>query len=155
VLWLGDGIEGDDTDGHVDDLSRFTDPHTVVTVVEEDPQDKNHGPLKDNLERLRGMRDQDGQPFRVVTLPMPKAMWVEDQRLPASYEFHIANNVVDAAVRPPDIRPTLEDLFPPPIHGINRWISLGAHSTASRSNGQHRLGATPPAPPAPSTRTTQ
>jgi agmatine deiminase len=117
VLWLGDGIEGDDTDGHVDDLSRFTDPDTVVTVVEEDPQDRNHEPLKDNLERLRGMRDQDGQPFRVVTLPMPKAMWVEDQRLPASYaNFYIANKVVLMPLYDPtrddQARATLEELFP-------------------------------------------
>lgn len=117
VLWLGDGIEGDDTDGHVDDLSRFTDPHTVVTVVEEDPEDKNYGPLKENLERLRGMRDQDGKPFRVVALPMPKPMWVEDQRLPASYaNFYIANKVVLMPLYDPtrddQARATLEDLFP-------------------------------------------
>jgi agmatine deiminase len=125
VLWLGDGIEGDDTDGHVDDLTRFTDPRTVVTVVEEDPQDKNHEPLKDNLERLRGMRDQDGQPFRVVTLPMPKAMWVEDQRLPASYaNFYIANKVVLMPLYDParddQARATLEELFPTRrVIGIN------------------------------------
>ncbi len=125
VLWLGDGIEGDDTDGHVDDLSRFTDPHTVVTVVEEDPQDKNHEPLKENLERLRTMRDQDGQPFRVVTLPMPKSMWVEDQRLPASYaNFYIANKVVLMPLYDParddQARATLEELFPTRrVIGIN------------------------------------
>ena len=57
ILWLGDGIEGDDTDGHVDDLSRFVDESTVVTVVEEDPRDRNYAPLRENLERLRRMRD--------------------------------------------------------------------------------------------------
>jgi agmatine deiminase len=95
ILWLGDGIEGDDTDGHVDDLTRFVDENTVVTVVEDDPRDRNYTPLKENLERLRGMRDQDGRPFRIVTLPMPPAMHYEEQRLPASYaNFYIANNVV-------------------------------------------------------------
>jgi agmatine deiminase len=117
VLWLGDGIEGDDTDGHVDDLTRFTDPRTVVTVVEEDPLDKNHEPLKENLKRLRAMRDQDGRPFRVVTLPMPGAMWVEDQRLPASYaNFYIANKIVLMPLYDPardaEARATLEELFP-------------------------------------------
>src|SRR5207247_7758214 len=66
ILWLGDGIEGDDTDGHVDDLTRFVDPDTVVTAVEDDPRDANHAPLRDNLARLRAMTDQDGRPLRIV-----------------------------------------------------------------------------------------
>lgn len=95
VLWLGDGIEGDDTDGHVDDLTRFVAPDTVVTVVEPDPADPNHRPLKENRERLQGMTDQDGRPLRVLELPMPPRMDHEDQRLPASYaNFYIANGVV-------------------------------------------------------------
>jgi agmatine deiminase len=95
ILWLGEGIEGDDTDGHVDDLSRFTDPSTIVTVVEDDPRDANYRPLRDNLERLRQMRDQDGRPFRIVTLPMPPALYQDGQRLPASYaNFYIANGLV-------------------------------------------------------------
>jgi agmatine deiminase len=95
VLWLGDGIEGDDTDGHIDDLTRFVDPSTVVTVLEEDPRDSNYKPLKDNLDRLKTMRDQDGKPLRIVTLPMPPALHHDNQRLPASYaNFYIANNVV-------------------------------------------------------------
>ncbi|NOT07220.1 MAG: agmatine deiminase family protein, partial [Gemmatimonadales bacterium] len=95
ILWLGDGIEGDDTDGHVDDLTRFIGPSTVVTVVEEDPADPNYAPLQDNLVRLRTMADQDGDPLRVVTLPMPPAMYQDGQRLPASYaNFYIANEVV-------------------------------------------------------------
>jgi agmatine deiminase len=95
ILWLGDGIEGDDTDGHVDDLTRFVDPRTVVTVVEEDPGDPNYGPLSENLERLRHMSDQDGEPLRIVTLPMPRPVWYDGQRLPASYaNFYIANEVV-------------------------------------------------------------
>jgi len=95
ILWLGDGIEGDDTDGHVDDLARFVSHDTIVTVVEEDPADTNHAVLQENLERLRHMRDQDGQPFRIVELPMPRRIEVEDQRLPASYaNFYIANDRV-------------------------------------------------------------
>jgi len=95
ILWLGDGIAGDDTDGHVDDLARFVDPGTVVTMVEEDPADENHAPLQDNLRRLQAMRDQDGQPLRIVTLPMPRPLYHDGQRLPASYaNFYIANGVV-------------------------------------------------------------
>jgi agmatine deiminase len=95
VLWLGDGIEGDDTDGHVDDLARFVNPTTVVTVVEDDPQDANHLPLRENLARLRSMRDERGHPLRVVELPMPGRMEHEGQRLPASYaNFYIANRLV-------------------------------------------------------------
>ena len=117
ILWLGDGIAGDDTDGHVDDLTRFTDPSTLVTVVEDDPADENHEPLKENLARLREMTDQDGNPFRVVTLPMPRAMYQDGQRLPASYaNFYIANGVVllptyDPA-RDEQARATLQGLFP-------------------------------------------
>jgi agmatine deiminase len=95
VLWLGDGIVGDDTDGHVDDIARFTDPTTVVTVVEEDPSDANYGLLQDNLQRLRLMKDQDGRPLRIVELPMPGVVEHEGQRLPASYaNFYIANGRV-------------------------------------------------------------
>lgn len=95
ILWLGDGIEGDDTDGHVDDLTRFVNAGTVVTVVEEDPADSNWAPLQDNLARLRSMTDQDGHLLQVVPLPMPPAMYHDGQRLPASYaNFYIANQVV-------------------------------------------------------------
>jgi agmatine deiminase len=95
ILWLGDGIVGDDTDGHVDDLTRFVDPTTVVTAVEADVADENYEPLQANLERLRTMTDQDGRPLRVVPLPMPRPLYHEDQRLPASYaNFYIANGIV-------------------------------------------------------------
>jgi agmatine deiminase len=117
ILWLGDGIVGDDTDGHVDDLTRFVDPTTVVTVVEDDPSDDNYEPLQDNLERLAKMTDQDGQPLRVVPLPMPRPLWHDGQRLPASYaNFYIANGIVllptyDPA-RDEQARATLQALFP-------------------------------------------
>ncbi len=95
VLWLGDGITGDDTDGHIDDLARFVAPDAIVTVVEDDPADANYRALRDNLERLRAMRDQDGRPFRIETLPMPPAMHYDGTRLPASYaNFYIANGGV-------------------------------------------------------------
>jgi agmatine deiminase len=95
VLWLGRGIAGDDTHGHVDDLARFVNPTTVVTVVESDRSEANYEPLQENLARLREMKDQDGRPLRVETLPMPRPVWFAGQRLPASYaNFYIANKIV-------------------------------------------------------------
>jgi agmatine deiminase len=95
ILWLGDGIIGDDTDGHIDDLSRFTDERTIVTVVEDDPADDNYEILQENLQRLRKLKDQAGQKFRIVELPMPTAVEYDGQRLPASYaNFYIANGIV-------------------------------------------------------------
>jgi len=95
ILWLGDGISGDDTDGHVDDLARFVAPNTVVTVLEEDRGDENYLPLRENYRRLQAMTDQDGRPLRIVTLPMPRAIVREGMRLPASYaNFYVANAVV-------------------------------------------------------------
>ena len=95
VLWLRNGIAGDDTHGHVDDLARFTDPSTVVTVVENDPSEANFQPLQENLALLREMKDQNGQPLRVETLPMPDPVYFDGQRLPASYaNFYIANHLV-------------------------------------------------------------
>ena len=95
VLWLKNGIAGDDTHGHVDDLTRFVNPSTVVTIVEEDPKDANFAPLQENLALLRTMKDQDGHPLRVETLPMPAPVYFDGQRLPASYaNFYIANKIV-------------------------------------------------------------
>ena len=95
ILWLADGIVGDDTDGHIDDLTRFVSPNTVVTVVEEDPTDENYKLLQENLERLRTMKDETGRPLRVVELPMPGRVEHDGQRLPASYaNFYIANGIV-------------------------------------------------------------
>jgi agmatine deiminase len=94
VLWLGDGIAGDDTDGHVDDIARFVDAGTVVAVVEDDPQDANAAPLAANLRRLRSMRDAAGKPLAVATLPMPPPLAVAGQRCPASYaNFYLGNGV--------------------------------------------------------------
>jgi agmatine deiminase len=95
IWWLGEGIVGDDTDGHIDDLTRFVAEDTVVTVVEEDPQDENFPMLRENLDRLRTLRLPDGRPLKVVSLPMPAPVMHEGQRLPASYaNFYIGNTVV-------------------------------------------------------------
>ena len=95
TLWLRNGIAGDDTHGHVDDLARFTDPHTVVVAAEHDPAEVNYEPLCENLALLREMKDQDGVALRIETLPMPEPVFFEGQRLPASYaNFYIANGLV-------------------------------------------------------------
>ena len=95
VLWLGGGIAGDDTHGHVDDVARFVRPDTVVAAVEQDVRDDNHAPLADNLGRLRAMRDRRGRPLRVLTVPMPRPLHFDGDRLPASYlNFYIGNRVV-------------------------------------------------------------
>ena len=94
ILWLAEGIEGDDTDGHIDDLARFVSEHTVVTVVEENREDENYEPLQENLGRLRQMKFEQGE-IEIITLPMPKKIVREGQRLPASYaNFYIANSCV-------------------------------------------------------------
>ena len=95
VIWLGRGITGDDTHGHVDDITRFVAEDTILTAVEPDPADPNHAPLQENLRRLREARDPEGRPFRIVELPMPGPVVFDGVRLPASYgNFYIANGVV-------------------------------------------------------------
>ena len=95
VIWLGRGIDGDDTHGHVDDLARFVGPRTVVVAIEDDPADPNHLPTHDARDRLRAARDQDDAPLDVIDLPMPRPVLFEGQRLPASYaNFFISNRVV-------------------------------------------------------------
>jgi len=105
VLWLGEGIVGDDTDGHIDDIARFVAADVIVCAVEEDPADANHEILQDNLKRLKSMSDANGKSFEIVTLPMPGIVGGESttardlERLPASYaNFYIANSVVLAPV---------------------------------------------------------
>jgi len=95
VLWLGQGIAGDDTHGHVDDLCRFVGPRTVVLCREDDPKDVNYQPLAENRERLQGMRLEDGSAIEVVELPMPAPLVFDGLRLPASYaNFYVANAAV-------------------------------------------------------------
>jgi agmatine deiminase len=117
VIWLGDGIAGDDTHGHVDDLSRFVAPDTVVTMVEPNERDENYSALHHNLGRLRAARDQDGQRLNVVEIAMPCPVLFEGRRLPASYaNFYIANGCVLVPVfNDPNDRMalnTLAELFP-------------------------------------------
>ncbi len=95
TIWLGRGIAGDDTHGHVDDLTRFVAKDTVVTMVEPNSKDENHAPLRANLRRLQAARDQDGRQLNIVEIPMPAPVVFEGRRLPASYaNFYIANGVV-------------------------------------------------------------
>src|SRR5580704_3202207 len=95
VLWLGNGIAGDDTHGHVDDLCRFVGPRTVVLCCETNPNDENYLPLKENRERLEGMRLESGEKIEVVTLPMPAPVVMDGRRLPASYaNFYMSNACV-------------------------------------------------------------
>lgn len=95
VLWMNRGIAGDDTHGHVDDITRFVGPNTIVTVVEPNAGDENHLPLEENLERLRSARNLDGKAFEIIELPMPPPVVFRGQRLPASYaNFYIANDLV-------------------------------------------------------------
>ncbi len=117
VIWLGRGITGDDTHGHVDDISRFVAPNVVVTAYEPDTNDANHEPLRENLLLLRKSADHNGKPLQVVKLPMPAPVYFDGQRLPASYaNFYIANRLVlvpvfnDANDR--IALNTLADLFP-------------------------------------------
>ena len=117
ILWLEKGIEGDDTDGHIDDITRFVSAGTIVTALEDDPADENYEPLQENLKRLQGMTDQNGQPFRIVTIPMPRPVYFEEHRLPASYaNFLITNGRVLVPIyncdRDAGALETLQSLFP-------------------------------------------
>jgi agmatine deiminase len=135
TIWLGRGIFGDDTHGHIDDLTRFVCKDTVVTMVERNSKDVNHAPLLANLRRLQSGRDQDGKQLTVVELPMPQPVVFEGRRLPASYaNFYIANGVVLAPVfnRPNDriALNMLAELFPSreivPIYSGDFIWGLGA-----------------------------
>ena len=118
VIWLGDGIEGDDTDGHIDDLARFTATGPVVCAREPDPRDPNHAPLEECRARLAAARDARGRPLQVIDLPMPPAVRAENgDRLPASYaNFYVANRAVLVPTfgAPSDVGAleTLRPLFP-------------------------------------------
>src|SRR5215471_7671024 len=95
VLWVDEGIEGDDTDGHIDDTVRFVNEDTVLTVVEENIHDTNHNLLEKNLQQLKKMRLLNGKQLNIIELPMPSEVVYQEQRLPASYaNFYIANNAV-------------------------------------------------------------
>ncbi len=134
VIWLNRGIEGDDTHGHIDDLARFVGPHMIVTMIETNANDENYRPLQENLDRLRGMTDQDEKQIEVVTLPMPDPVIFAGRRLPASYaNFYIANNrVLVPTFNCPQDRialGTLQELFPDRtvvgIHAVDLVWGLG------------------------------
>lgn len=148
ILWLGDGIEGDDTDGHIDDLTRFAAQSRVVTVVEDDPEDPNHAILRENVSALQGLHDEGGRPLEVVTLPMPaRRLEYEGQRLPASYaNFLVVNGgvLMPAFDDPCDVEAAgvLATLFPGrkivPVDCRDLIIGLGS---------VHCLSQQQPAPP--------
>jgi agmatine deiminase len=134
ILWLGHGLAGDDTHGHVDDLCRFVNPTTVVLVRETSPKDINYRPLEENRERLQGMRLEDGSRIQVVELPMPAPLFFDGYRLPASYaNFYISNTCVmvptfnDVADR--TALGLLADLFPDRavvgIHAVDLVLGYG------------------------------
>jgi agmatine deiminase len=127
VLWLGEGIAGDDTDGHIDDIARFVDPHTVVCILEANAQDENYRCLQENYERLQGAKDQDGNKLNIVTLPCPSPVYYEGSRLPASYaNFYIANEVV--------LVPVFNDPNDGPALGILRELFPGRSVIGLRCN---------------------
>jgi agmatine deiminase len=95
IIWLSGDLEGDDTDGHIDNLARFVNPTTIVCSLEENERDANYLGLKHNYERLQAAKDQDGNPFQIIPLPMPGYVGTKKERLPASYaNFYIINNAV-------------------------------------------------------------
>jgi len=134
TIWLGHGIVGDDTHGHIDDITRFVSANTIITVVEKNKKDDNHALLANNAKRLKAARDEKGKPFTIVELPMPKPVVYEGQRLPASYaNFLITNKQVlvptfnDAADR--DALNILAECFPTReivgIHSVDLVWGLG------------------------------
>jgi len=148
VLWLGQGLDGDDTDGHIDDLTRFVAPGVIVTMREPDPADVNHAPLEDNFQRLQRMRDGHGRPFEIVSLTMPRPRDDgQGRRLPGSYaNFYIANAVVLVPLfaDPADqaALDTLQKLFP-----TRRIVGLDARELIWEGGTFHCLTQQEPARP--------
>ena len=135
VLWLSGGIDGDDTQGHIDDVARFVAPNVVVAAVERDRNDSNYEPLQRNYQRLKSMKTSTGSSLRIVRIPMPRPISFEDQRLPATYlNFYIANkSVLVPTFNDPSDRialAKLERLFPSRevigIHAGDLVLGLGA-----------------------------
>jgi agmatine deiminase len=162
TIWLGRGIAGDDTHGHVDDIARFVAPSTIVAAVEPDASDANHEPLAENLARLKAARTRDGKPFTVVELPLPRPVVFRSQRLPASYaNFYVANGLVLVPTfHDPNDRValnTLAELFPDRevtgIHSVDLIWGLGAlhcmtqQQPAAHSADEDQFAGTPAALP--------
>ena len=149
VLWLGEGIAGDDTDGHVDDVARFVAPGVVVVAEQPDPADPDHAPLAANLARLRGMRDARGRRLEAVPLPMPPPIRVAGVRCPASYaNFYLANGVALVPVFgvPEDARALgiLRELLPG-----REVVGIAARALVVGLGAAHCLTQQEPAPPPP------
>jgi agmatine deiminase len=134
VVWLERGILGDDTHGHVDDVARFIDPKTIAIAQESRHSDPNFEPLRENWRRLSEARDQNGDPFRIIALPMPEPVVFDVQRLPASYaNFYIANKLVLVPTfNDPNDRKALNvlaSLFPDRevvgVHAVDLVLGLG------------------------------
>ncbi|MEZ5278349.1 MAG: agmatine deiminase family protein [Opitutaceae bacterium] len=150
IHWLADGIIGDDTDGHVDDLSRFFSPTGIVTCLEPNTADANHPILQDNFERLHGLRDGSGQPFEIRTLPMPEPCFHEDQQMPASYaNFLIINDAVlmptfRQADRDTEAAAVLAGCFPGrkviPVDCLDLVWGLGTLHCISQQEPEGRVG---------------
>jgi agmatine deiminase len=153
VLWLGQGIAGDDTHGHVDDVARFVGPHTVAIATEPNAADANHRPLAENRERLAGMTTASGERLQVVALPMPAPLGFDGVRLPASYaNFYITNSAVlvptfnDPADR--HALGILADVFPDRdvvgIHAVDLVWGLGTlHCMTQQEPAQERAPVSP------------
>jgi agmatine deiminase len=150
VLWLGRGIAGDDTHGHVDDVARFVGPRTVVMSVEENAADTNYEPLAENQRRLKDMTDAQGRPLDVISLPMPAPVWFDGQRLPASYaNFYIANDriLVPTFDDPHDriAQGILAEFFPDRavvgIHAVDLLWGLGTLHCLTQQQPNGRLKA--------------
>jgi len=151
ILWLGRGIAGDDTHGHVDDFCRFVGPRTVVLCQERDPHDPNYQALEENRERLEGMHTEDGSKLEVVPLRMPAPLCFDGQRLPASYaNFYIANAaVLVPTFNDPNDRMALgvlSELFHDRpvvgIHAVDLVWGLGALHCLTQQQPARELGAT-------------
>ncbi len=135
VIWLNRGVAGDDTHGHIDDISRFVGPTTIVTAIEPNTADSNHEPLAENLQRLQAARTRDGKQFDLVELPLPRSVVFRGQRLPASYaNFYVGNGLVLVPTfHDPNDRIALSilaDVFPDRevigIHSVDLIWGLGA-----------------------------
>jgi agmatine deiminase len=149
VIWLGRGVTGDDTHGHVDDITRFAGGTTIVTAVEPDSSDANHRPLKENLERLKAARTANGKQFTIVELPLPRPVMFRGQRLPASYaNFYVANGLVLVPTfHDPNDRLALDILaqvFPGRevigIHSVDLIWGLGALHCMSQQQPAEGIG---------------
>lgn len=148
VIWLGRGVAGDDTHGHIDDISRFVGPATIITAVEPDQSDPNHEPLVENLQRLKDARTLNGKQFTIVELPLPRPVVFRGQRLPASYaNFYVANGLVLVPTfHDPNDRIALNilaEVFPDRevigIHSVDLIWGLGALHCMSQQQPAARL----------------